>query len=272
MSDVLRIAVAGCAGRMGRTLLYLIENDADLVLAGGFEHEGSPHQGKPLAGLAQIANAGLVVEPTVASLGKKIDVLIDFTTPFATVEHIAALVDKQIPAVIGTTGFKTEQEAEIIEAAKHIPIVKSGNMSLGVNLLNELVRRAAASLGEEFDIEISEAHHRHKIDAPSGTALMLGEAAAKGRQVDLDKNSVRGRDRIMAERQAGQIGFSVTRAGGIIGEHEVLFGSEDEVLVLSHKAMSRSLFARGALTAAKWLQDKPAGLYTMRDVLGLQGA
>ena len=269
MSAPWRIAVAGCAGRMGRVLLQLIDRDEELALAGGVEHEGSPHQGKPLSGLASGLDSTLKVEAAVAPLIGKIDVLIDFTTPFATIEHIGDLVEKSIPVVIGTTGFKPEHDREIAEAAKHIPIVKSGNMSLGVNLLTALVRQAAASLGPEFDIEIHEAHHRHKVDAPSGTALMLGAAAAEGRGIDLDENSIRDRDGIMEERQAGAIGFSVTRAGGIVGEHEVLFGSEDEILVLSHRAMDRSLFARGALTAAKWLRGKKPGLYTMRDVLGL---
>ncbi|WP_306251304.1 4-hydroxy-tetrahydrodipicolinate reductase [Parvularcula sp. IMCC14364] len=269
MTDMLRIAVAGCAGRMGRTLLQLVENDEALSLAGALEHEGSPYHGKPLSSLLQGLPDSLTVGGAINDLNSKIDVLIDFTTPFATIEHIGDLVERSIPTIIGTTGFKPEQLREIEDAAKHIPVVRSGNMSLGVNLLTELVRRAAASLGDEFDIEIHESHHRHKVDAPSGTALMLGHAAARGRKVELEEKSVRVRDGIMEEREAGQIGFSVTRAGGIVGDHQVLFGSEDEIITLSHRATDRSLFARGALTAAKWVQGRKPGLYTMRDVLGL---
>ncbi len=180
-----------------------------------------------------------------------------------------AVAAKKIPVVIGTTGFKSEQDAEIAEFAKKIPILKSGNMSLGVNLLTALVKKAAASLSNEFDIEIHEAHHRYKVDAPSGTALMLGQAAAEGRGVDLNNKSVTVRDGIMAEREAGQIGFSVTRAGGTIGDHSVMFGSDDEILTLSHHAQDRSLFASGALRAAKWIKGKYPGLYDMSDVLGL---
>ncbi|MCI5047922.1 MAG: 4-hydroxy-tetrahydrodipicolinate reductase [Aquisalinus sp.] len=270
MTESLRIAIAGCAGRMGRSLLHLVESDDTLSLAGALEHEGSPYHGKPLSTLMPGLPEALVIEGSVKALAEKVDVLIDFTTPFATIEHIGDLVERNIPAVIGTTGFKPEQLKEIEEVAKHIPVVRSGNMSLGVNLLTELVRRAAASLGEDFDIEIHESHHRHKVDAPSGTALMLGHAAAKGRKVELEEKSVRVRDGIMAEREAGQIGFSVTRAGGIVGDHQVLFGSEDEIITLSHRATDRSLFARGALTAAKWVKAQKPGLYSMRDVLGLK--
>ena len=270
MTEPLRIAIAGCVGRMGRSLLDLVHSDEALSLSGALEHEGSPYHGKPLSTLMQSLPDALVIEGSVKALTEKVDVLIDFTTPFATIEHIGDLVERNIPAVIGTTGFKPEQLKEIEEVARHIPVVRSGNMSLGVNLLTELVRRAAASLGEDFDIEIHESHHRHKVDAPSGTALMLGHAAAKGRKVELEEKSVRVRDGIMAEREAGQIGFSVTRAGGIVGDHQVLFGSEDEIITLSHRAIDRSLFARGALTAAKWVTAQKPGLYSMRDVLGLK--
>ncbi len=269
MSDGLRIAVAGCAGRMGRALLSLIDEHPGFILAGGLEHQGSPFQGKPLTDLVPVTDKTLQVRGNIENVVSDLDVLIDFSTPFATVEHLAALVDTNCAAVIGTTGFKAEQEKEIEAAAKQIPIVKSGNMSLGVNLLTELVKRAAASLGDDFDIEVHEAHHRYKVDAPSGTALMLGDAAAEGRGVDLDAKAVRTRDGIMPEREAGVIGFSVKRAGGIIGEHEVLFGSDDELLTLSHKALDRSLFARGAITAASWVKGRAPGLYSMRDVLGL---
>ena len=269
MSKPLRIAVAGCAGRMGRTLLNLIAQDPDLELAGGFEHEGSPACGKPLSDFVSGLDASLKVESAIDPLKDKMDALIDFTTPFATIAHINALTDQKTPVIIGTTGFKPEQLDEVREAAKNLPIVLSGNMSLGVNLLMALVKQAASSLSEDFDIEIHEAHHRYKVDAPSGTALMLGEAAAEGRNVDLGEKSVRVRDGIMAERERGQIGFSVTRAGGIIGDHSVVFGSDDEIITLSHHAMDRSLFASGALRAAKWLSEKEAGLYSMQDVLGL---
>ena len=254
---------------MGRTLLTAIHTDPDCTLTGGFEHAASLDLGKKLSSISRLNDDSFVVEPTIDALLPHTDIVIDFTTPFATVDLVAKLASAGKAAIIGTTGLKEDQEKEIATAAKHIPIMRSGNMSLGVNLLIALVRKAAASLGEDFDIEIQEAHHRHKIDSPSGTALMLGRAAAEARATDFEEKAVFVREGIMPERQAGQIGFSVTRAGGIIGDHKIVFGSDEEVLTLSHRAMDRALFARGAVTAAKWLHGRAPGLYDMSDVLGL---
>ncbi len=198
------------------------------------------------------------------------DVVIDFTVPDALPLWLESCADNKTPLVIGTTGHSLAQEADIHEAAKNIPILMSGNMSVGVNLLAALVEKAAQKLGDDFDIEIFEAHHRHKIDAPSGTALLLGNAAAKGRDIPLDKNKEVARDGITGARQKGAIGFSVLRSGGIIGDHDVSFGAEEEILTLSHRALDRSLFAKGALRAAQWLSTQAPGFYTMRDLLDLE--
>lgn len=262
---VARIAIAGCAGRMGRTIANVIAGTDGTALAGGFDHPGFDGIGREL----NTGDSLLTVSPDFKSLAAESDVLIDFTIASATLGNLEQCLASNTACVIGTTGFSDDENKKIEEIARQIPIVKSGNMSLGVNMLLSLVERAAASLSDDFDIEIHEAHHRHKVDAPSGTALMLGEAAAGGRGVRLDAVSDRGRDGITGARKKGDIGFSVTRAGGIIGEHSVAFGSEAEVITLSHSALDRSLFAKGAVAAAKWVQDKEPGLYSMKDVLGL---
>jgi 4-hydroxy-tetrahydrodipicolinate reductase len=251
------IAIAGAAGRMGQALIASAAQDARFRLAGATERSGSAAIGTEISGARASDDAA------AATTG--VDVWIDFTTPEAT---LAALqICRAAGAIIGTTGFSASQEAAIGEAAKRLAIVKSGNFSLGVNLLAALVEQAAARLGAGWDIEIAEAHHRRKVDAPSGTALMLGEAAARGRGTTL--NDTRLPDNRAGARIGGGIGFSVTRAGGIIGEHDVRIASDREVLTLSHSALDRSLFADGALAAAVWVKDKPPGLYSMRDVLGL---
>jgi 4-hydroxy-tetrahydrodipicolinate reductase len=242
---------------MGQALIASVAQDARFRLVGVTERAGAAAIGMEMAGVGVSENIGAA---TVNA-----DVWIDFTTPEAT---LTALSQCQAPAaIIGTTGFDAAQEAAIADAAKRIAIVKSGNFSLGVNLLAALVEQAAARLGDGWDIEIADAHHRRKVDAPSGTALMLGEAAARGRGKAL--SDVRLPDNRNGTRPADGIGFSVTRAGGIIGEHEVRIASDREVLTLSHSALDRSLFADGALAAALWIKDKPPGLYSMRDVLGL---
>jgi 4-hydroxy-tetrahydrodipicolinate reductase len=200
------------------------------------------------------------------------EVVIDFTRGAASAELATLAAKNGGPAlVIGSTGFTPEELAAVREAAKRAPILLSGNFSLGVNMLMGLVAKAAAALGPEaYDIEVFEAHHKRKIDAPSGTALMLGEAAAEGRGVALDVVAVRGRDGITGPRPEGAIGFSVVRGGGIVGEHSVIFAAEDEILTLSHSARDRDLFARGAVAAALWMRGRPPGLYDMQDVLGLK--
>jgi 4-hydroxy-tetrahydrodipicolinate reductase len=259
MSTPVRISVAGALGRMGQVVAAVVEARPDTVVAGRFDRPGA--EGRD----------GLV-SPEEA-LGAA-DVAIDFTTSAASAALAIQCAERGGPGlVIGATGFSAAEERVVRAAARRIPIVKSGNFSLGVNMLIGLVRQAGAALpAAQYDIEIFEAHHRRKADAPSGTALMLGEAAAAGRGVDLFKVQVKGRDGVTGPRADGQIGFSVMRGGGLVGEHSVSFAAEDEILTLSHSARDRGLFARGAVAAALWLNGKPPGLYDMQDVLGFRPA
>ncbi len=254
------IALAGALGRMGQALARTLEGRADAVVFSRFDRPGATGEG--------------LVDRDTALDGA--DVAIDFTIPEASAalaEAAAVLSEKgRGPAlVIGSTGFSDDQNARIAAAATKVAIVKSGNYSLGVNMLMGLVKQAAAALpASDWDVEVYEAHHKRKIDAPSGTALMLGQAAAEGRGVGLGQVADRGRDGVTGPRKEGAIGFSVVRGGGIIGEHSVIFAGEEEVLTLSHSATDRGLFARGAVAAALWVKDKPPGLYDMQDVLGFQ--
>lgn len=242
---------------MGQALTEAASSRPDIVVAGRFDRPDADAPGLTQRDVALAA----------------CDVVVDFTTPAASVELAAFAAQRGGPAlVIGATGASPEQQAAYAEAASRIPVVYSRNYSLGVNMLMGLVQQTARALSAGgYDIEVTEAHHRRKVDAPSGTALMLGEAAARGRGVQLAQVAQRGRDGITGERRIGDIGFSVVRGGGIFGEHEVLFAAEDEVLTLSHSALSRGLFARGALEAARWVKGRPPGLYDMQDVLGLKG-
>jgi 4-hydroxy-tetrahydrodipicolinate reductase len=259
-SSKIRIAVAGALGRMGRVVTSLVREREELELAALFDR--SEAAGKVVDGQTLVRAADAV---------ESCDVVIDFSAGKASAALARLAADHGGPAlVIGSTGFSAEDEAAVAEASRRIAIVKSGNFSLGVNLLLGLVRQAARALPADFDIEVFEAHHRRKVDAPSGTALMLGDAAAKGRGVDLAAVSERGRDGITGARKPGVIGFSVLRGGGIVGEHSVMFAAEDEIITLSHSARDRSLFARGALEAARWVNGRPAGLYDMQDVLGVK--
>ena len=258
-----RIAIAGAAGRMGKALIRAVSESEDLTLAAGAERPDSPEVGAELP-------QGATIHGDVASAAREADAWIDFTIPKATLAALKALGGSPVRvAIIGTTGFDQAGEAAIAEAAKTLAIVKSGNFSLGVNMLAALVEQAAKRLGPEWDIEIVEAHHRRKVDAPSGTALLLGEAAAEARGTHLDKAKLGPREGFTGPREAGGIGFAVVRGGGIVGEHDVIFSAEEEYLRLSHVALDRALFARGALAAARWAADKKPGLYSMRDVLGL---
>lgn len=259
----LSIAIAGAAGRMGRALISAAIN-GDIRIAGGTERVGSPVIGRDLGALAGHGPLGVTVSTDPAAIDT--DVWIDFTTPGATLTALQAT--KARAAIVGTTGLSAEEEKQIAEFAKRIALVRSGNFSLGVNLLAELVRQAAEKLGPEWDIEIVEAHHRRKIDAPSGTALMLGEAAAAGRGKALSDLRLKPREGITGARPEGGIGFAVVRGGGVIGQHDVSFAAEREVLTLSHNALDRAVFADGALAAARWVVGKGPGLYSMRDVLG----
>ena len=260
-SPHIRIGVAGALGRMGRALTELADARSDVEIAALFGR-------LELAGQA-LGERSLVTAD--AALGG-CEVVIDFTTPKASIALAAAAAARGGPAlVIGSTGLSEDDLAAIAAASTKVAIVRSGNFSLGVNLLLGLVEQAARTLkGSDWDIEVFEAHHRRKVDAPSGTALMLGEAAARGRKISLAASSERDRDGLTGPRAPGAIGFSVMRAGGIVGEHSVVLAAEDEILTLSHSARNRSLFARGAIEAAIWVAGRPPGLYDMMDVLGLR--
>ena len=269
MTD-LRIVVAGAAGRMGRMVVRAVHEAADMTLTGALEREDSPwlgHDPGPLAGCPSTA-LEIVADPL--PLMPNADAIIDFSSPAATVELAGLAAQARIVHVIGTTGLAEEDLERIEAAARHAPIVRSGNMSLGVNLLAALTRRAAAALGDEFDIEIVEMHHRMKVDAPSGTALMLGEAAAAARGVALKTHSARARDGVTGPRRRGDIGFASLRGGTVVGDHSVVFAGEGERVVLAHHAEDRAQFANGALKAVRWARGRKPGLYSMADVLGLK--
>ncbi|HET9428407.1 MAG TPA: 4-hydroxy-tetrahydrodipicolinate reductase [Allosphingosinicella sp.] len=240
------IGILGSAGRMGLAIAKAIEDFPDARLAGGAGRDDD-----------------------VVALARNADVLIDFSTPDALHGHLDSAMAASVPIVIGTTGLNGDQDKAIEAAAARIPVLQSANMSLGVNLLAFLVRETAARLGADWDIEIVEMHHRHKVDAPSGTALLLGAAAATGRGVALEQVSDRGRDGITGEREAGHIGFAALRGGSVPGDHLAIFAGEGERIELGHRAESRDIFARGAIRAALWLKDRPKGRYSMKDVLGL---
>jgi len=263
------LGVVGCAGRMGRTLLREIAAAEGMRIAGGTERPGHEVIGQDVAAQAGLAACGLVVGEAAAELFAAADVVLDFTQPEATAAHVALAAEHGTAMVVGTTGTEGETDARIAEAAKRTAIVKAANMSVGVNLLLQLTRQVAAVLGPDFDIEIVEMHHRHKVDAPSGTALLLGRAAAAGRGVALDDVACRSRDGIVGARPKGEIGFATLRGGDVVGDHTVIFAAEGERVEIAHKAGSRAIFARGAIRAALWAKDRKPGLYGMKDVLGL---
>lgn len=265
----LRLVIAGAGGRMGRTLLRAISEVPGFALAGAVDREGAAEIGADTGVLAGLPASGKKVTADALPLVAQADAIIDFTTPASTVALAALAAQARIVHVIGTTGMSAADDAKLEAAARHAALVRSGNMSLGVNLLAALVKRAAASLGPEFDIEVLEMHHNKKVDAPSGTALLLGNAAAEGRNISLEKNSVRSRDGHTGARKAGDIGFATLRGGTVVGEHSVIFAGPSERIELVHKAEDRMIFARGALAAAKWGKGKKPGIYSMADVLGL---
>jgi 4-hydroxy-tetrahydrodipicolinate reductase len=269
MSSEMRIVVAGAAGRMGRTLVHLVHATEGMTVAGALERPGSMALGVDAGTLAGVGiiHAPITDKPLEAIV--EADAIIDFTAPASTVELAGLAAQARIVHVIGTTGLSDEDIRQIDAAARHAVIVRSGNMSLGVNLLAGLVRRVAATLGDEYDIEIVEMHHKMKVDAPSGTALLLGEAAASGRKVDLAEHSERARDGHTGARKAGDIGFASLRGGTVVGDHTVIFAGPGERLELSHKAEDRGVFARGALRAALWGRGRKPGHYSMADVLGM---
>ena len=267
MSD-LRIVVTGASGRMGRTLIREIAQGSGLTLCGALEMEGHPNLGLDSGTLAGMQPNGITLTADPLPLLAEAQAVVDFTTPMVSTMLADLAAQARIVHVIGTTGFDDKGEARIKAAARHAVIVKSGNMSLGVNLLGALVERAARSLAD-YDIEVLEMHHRNKVDAPSGTALLLGEAAARGREIALNKHWVKTRDGHTGPRKDGDIGFATLRGGTVVGEHSVIFAGTGERITLSHSAEDRSIFAHGALTAAKWGHGKKPGLYAMTDVLGL---
>jgi 4-hydroxy-tetrahydrodipicolinate reductase len=266
MTDIRIIVVAGAGGRMGRALVRAVAETPGCVLSGALEARGHPDLGQDAGTLAGLKPLGVSVTDDPLPLLAKAQALIDFTTPRSTVALAALSAQARIVHVIGTTGLSPEDEEKIRAAARHAAIVKSGNFSLGINVLARLVREAAKAL-PDYDVEIVEMHHRRKVDAPSGTALMLGEAAAQGRGVPLAENSVRGRDGQTGARKDGVIGFASLRGGTVIGEHQVIMAGPHERIVLGHIAEDRSMFAAGAVAAAKWGHGRKPGLYAMADVL-----
>jgi 4-hydroxy-tetrahydrodipicolinate reductase len=266
----MKIGIVGCAGRMGRMLVREVLKTAGCELAGGVDRAGSPGLGQDIGSLAGCPAAGVTLGSDAAALFAASDAVIDFTAPAASRAHAKLAAETGTALVVGTTGLAADDLAAIRAAAARAPIVQSFNMSLGVNLLAALVEQAAAALGpDSFDIEIVEMHHQHKVDAPSGTALLLGEAAARGRGVALAAVSQRGRDGFTGERKAGDIGFAALRGGDVVGEHTVILAGAGERIELTHRATQRAIFAAGAVRAAKWLAGRKPGLYSMVDVLGL---
>lgn len=263
----MKFGILGASGRMGLMIAHEILKNGNGTIAGAVDAHKPDHIGKDVGTLLGLDPAGITISSDTAALFKASDVVIDFTAPDAVIEHCAAAVSSQRALVVGTTGIDEVAEAALQTAAQKVPVLYSANMSLGVNLMAALVEKAATLLDDGYDIEIFEAHHRHKIDAPSGTALLLGHAAAKGRGVALKDALVPARYGNIGARVKGSIGMSVFRGGDVIGDHTVTFAGDGERLELSHKASDRRLFARGAIKAASWLAGKPPGLYTMRDVL-----
>ncbi len=269
MGDMPGIVITGASGRMGQMLIRTVLASDKARLVGCVERSGNPWVGRDVGEAMGGAALGVVVTDDPLEVFAKAQAVIDFTTPTATVEFAALAAQARAVHVIGTTGLEPEHLGKINAAARHAVIVRAGNMSLGVNLLVTLTKKVAQALDADWDIEVIEAHHNRKVDAPSGTALMLGQAAAEGRGVDLDAVRDAGRDGITGARTQGDIGFSAIRGGDIVGEHDVLFAGEGERIILRHVATDRSIFARGALRAALWGQDKGPGAYDMMDVLGL---
>lgn len=270
MSERPGIVITGASGRMGQMLVAEVLASDKARLAGVVEREGHDWVGQDLGVVLGGAALGVIVSDDAEAVFKSGDVVIDFTLPVATVAHAALAAKTGIAHVIGTTGLSDDDMDLIRKASAETPIIKAGNMSLGVNLLVQLTQKVAAALDEDFDIEIVESHHRHKVDAPSGTALMLGEAAATGRGVALKDVSDSGRDGITGARKRGDIGFAALRGGDVVGEHDVIFAADGERIVVRHVATDRRIFSRGALKAALWVREQPAGFYDMLDVLGLK--
>ena len=264
-----KIGVVGCGGRMGRMLVTEIAATEGCAVAGGSEAPGSGYVNQDIGELAGLGRIGIPIGETVDKLMRDSDVVLEFTSPPATAEHAALAAKLGKAMVIGTTGLSPEQGDVVREAARSIPIVWAPNMSLGVNVLLSVVEEVARRLGPDWDIEIMEMHHRGKVDAPSGTALALGQAAAAGREVVLEQVEQRARDGITGPRRRGDIGFAALRGGDVTGDHHVVFAGAGERLELIHRATTRAIYAKGAVRAARWVVGKPAGLYGLKEVLGL---
>ena len=269
MTNPTRVAILGAAGRMGRALIQSLAAEPGLKLGAALEHPASPELGRDAAALAGLEPAGVLISADLQSALPAFDVLLDFTRPEGTLKALAVCAAAGKAMVIGTTGFSAEQKTALEEAARRMPVCLSANYSVGVNVSLRLLELAAKALGPGYDVEIVEAHHHHKVDAPSGTALRMGEAVAAGLGRKLADCAVYSREGITGERKPGTIGFAAVRGGDVVGDHTVMFLGDGERVEIAHKASSRANFARGALRAAAWLAGKPAGLYDMRQVLGL---
>lgn len=265
----MRLVVVGAAGRMGKALVRAVSENPNAVLHAAIEREGSPFIGKDSGEVAGLPPNGVPITTDALEAFVKAQGVLDFTAPAATVAFSALAAQARLVHVVGTTGMSEADLERLDAAARHAVVVRSGNFSLGVNMLAALVKRAAASLGTDWDIEIVEMHHKMKVDAPSGTALLLGEAAAEGRMIDLAGHAERGRDGITGARGRGTIGFASLRGGSVAGDHTVHFLADNERIALSHLAENRLIFARGAVRAAQWLLGREPGRYRMPDVLGL---
>jgi 4-hydroxy-tetrahydrodipicolinate reductase len=267
-NGAIRVGIAGCAGRMGQMLLKLLISAPGVLVVGGTERKGSHVLGRDLGALAGGEPLGIIISDNPEPLFEQSDVVVDFTSPAATAQHATLAAKTGTAHVIGTTGLDNDQMGAISRAAQRVPIVLASNMSLGVNLLEQVVEEISRILDTDWDIEVVEMHHRHKVDAPSGTALSLGDAAAKGRGVQLRRVSKRGRDGQVGPRVRGEIGFSAIRGGDVVGDHTVIFAADGERIEVTHKASSREIFGRGAVKAVLWAAGKRPGLYSMKDVLG----
>jgi 4-hydroxy-tetrahydrodipicolinate reductase len=265
----MKIGVVGATGRMGRMLIRQIHETDGCELVGAVDRPRAAELGQDVGALAGIGPLGVKLDDDSASLFKLAQVVIDFTVPPATVAHARLAAEYGCSLVVGTTGLTAEHQAELDRAAHRIALVQAPNMSAGIVLLTALAEQVARALGPDYDIEVLEMHHRHKIDAPSGTALALGAAAAKGRAIDLAASAVRSRDGHTGARPHGAIGFATLRGGDVVGDHSVIFAGEGERLELTHKAQSRVIYAAGAVRAARWTAGKQPGRYSMRDVLGV---
>lgn len=265
----LRVIVVGASGRMGRMLVRAVSEHPNMSLAGATERPGSAYIGRDTGEFAGVETLGVPLVDDITNCPEA-DLLIDFTAPAATLDHAAFVAARNMAMVIGTTGFDADQLRQLKQILADSPVVMAANYSVGVNLALSLIEHAAQVLGNDYDAEIFEAHHKHKVDAPSGTALAMGQALADGRNVNLDDVSVLSREGITGARKPGDIGFSVVRGGNIVGEHKAMFIADEERIEINHIASDRMVFARGAVRAGNWLSGQPAGWYDMQDVLGLK--